>query len=435
MTTGRAGPVPPVIGAQIISNGVAMMWAALLDRMLRRLVQSGRLDVTFANGEARAYGVGAAPPIRVRLTGPRTVRRLVLNPQLAVGEAYMDGHLTVENDDIAGLIALILRNNQTVSPGWWVPLSMTLARWFRALGQINPAPRARRNVAHHYDLTPELYALFLDADRQYSCAYFNSPEDTLEMAQAQKKALIARKLCLSRGMRVLDIGCGWGGMALTLARDHGVKVLGITLSEEQLAVAKARAQAEGLDDAVEFRLLDYRDVEGPFDRIVSVGMFEHVGLPHYGAYFDGIRRLLTPDGVALVHTIGTSGPPVATGPWIRKYIFPGGYIPAMSECLRAIERSGLWTTDIEVWRLHYAETLRHWRARFEANLDAIRALTDDRFCRMWRFYLAGSEMSFRHSPQCVFQFQLARRCDAVPLTRAYLCGAPGPAPQQPEEPA
>ncbi len=410
------------------------MWTALLDGMLRHLVHSGRLDVTFANGQTRSYGAGATPPVRVRLSGPQTARKLVLNPQLAVGEAYMDGHLTVENDDIAALIALILRNNETVSPGWWVSLSMTAARWFRALTQVNPAPRARRNVAHHYNLPPELYALFLDADRQYSCAYFASPDDTLEMAQARKKALIARKLCLARGLRVLDIGCGWGGLALTLARDHGVKVLGITLSEAQLAVAQERARAEGLDSEVEFRLIDYRKVEGQFDRIVSVGMFEHVGLPHYGTYFDCIRRRLAPDGVALIHTIGNPGPPVATRPWIRKYIFPGGYIPAMSECLRAIERSHLWTTDIEVWRLHYAETLRHWRARFEANLDPIRALTDDRFCRMWRYYLAGSEMSFRYGPQCVFQFQLAHQRDAVPLTRDYLCDAPAPAPQRPEKP-
>ncbi len=392
----------------------------LVDGMLRHLVHSGRLELTYSDGQTRSYGTGAAPPIRVRLTGADTERKLALHPQLAVGEAYTDGHLTVENDNIAGLIALIIRNNETVSPAWWLRPTMTAARWFRAVTQFNPVSRARRNVAHHYDLTPELYALFLDADRQYSCAYYAQPDDTLEEAQAQKKELIARKLCLEPGMRVLDIGCGWGGMALTLARDYGAKVLGITLSREQHAYAERRARAEGLDGEVEFRLVDYREVEGRFDRIVSVGMFEHVGLPHYATYFDCVQRLLAPDGVALVHTIGNPGPPVATGPWIRKYIFPGGYIPAMSECLHAIEGSGLWTTDVEVWRLHYAETLRHWRERFEANIDKARALHDERFCRMWRYYLAGSEMTFRYGVQCVFQFQLAHKRDAVPLTRDYL---------------
>ena len=411
------------------------MWTTLLDRMLRHLVRSGRLELTYTNGETRSYGTGDAPPIRVRLTGEKTERRLALHPQLAVGEAYMDGHLTVETDDIAGLIALVIRDNEAVAPVWWLRPTMTAGRWFRAVTQFNPISRSKRNVAHHYDLTPELYALFLDADRQYSCAYFAHPDDTLERAQAQKKELIARKLCVEPGMRVLDIGCGWGGMALTLAREHGAKVLGITLSKEQLAFAQARARAEGLDRQVEFRLVDYREVEGQFDRIVSVGMFEHVGLPQYGTYFDRVYRLLKPEGVALIHTIGNPGPPAATGPWIRKYIFPGGYIPAMSECLHAIEASGLWTADVEVWRLHYAETLRHWRKRFEANLDKARALHDDRFCRMWRYYLAGSEMTFRYGKQVVFQFQLAHERDAVPLTRDYLYGTPLLAPMRKERSA
>jgi cyclopropane-fatty-acyl-phospholipid synthase len=406
------------------------MWSALLDRMLRHLIAEGRLELTHAEGTVRSYGPGDGPPIRARVIGEDTARHLALHPTLALGEAYMDGRLTVEGDDIAGLIALAVANRGEGPVAWWLAPTLTLARWFRALTQVNPAKRAERNVSHHYDLTPELYALFLDDDRQYSCAYFQRPDDTLERAQAQKKAHIARKLCLKPGMRVLDIGCGWGGMALTLARDHGARVLGVTLSDEQLRVATERAREAGLEDRVEFRHIDYRSIEGQFDRIVSVGMFEHVGLPHYQAYFDRVAKLLAPDGVALIHFIGNSGPPAATGPWIRKYIFPGGYIPAMSECLRPIETSGLWVDDVEVLRLHYAETLLHWRQRFEANLDRVRALYDDRFCRMWRYYLAGSEMTFRHGLQAVFQFQLSHTRDAVPLTRDYLYEGPQPPPAE-----
>ena len=265
-----------------------------------------------------------------------------------------------------------------------------------------------------------MYELFLDVDRQYSCAYFARPDMTLEEAQAAKKAHIAAKLCLKPGMRVLDIGCGWGGLALSLARDHGARVLGVTLSQEQHRVATERAQAAGLADRVTFRLMDYRDVTERFDRVVSVGMFEHVGVPHYRAYFEAVQARLGPQGVALIHTIGRSAPPGTTNPWIARYIFPGGYIPALSEMMAAVERTDLWPTDVEVWRLHYAETLRHWHDRFMANRDRAEALYDARFCRMWRFYLVASEMGFRVGRQCVFQLQLARDRAAVPLTRAYL---------------
>ena len=275
-------------------------------------------------------------------------------------------------------------------------------------------------MAHHYDLSGELYDLFLDADRQYSCAYFARPDMTLEEAQAAKKAHIAAKLLIEPGMRVLDIGCGWGGMGLTLARDFGAQVTGVTLSQEQHAIANQRAQKAGLADKARFHLMDYRDVKGQFDRIVSVGMFEHVGVPHYDAYFATVERLLAPDGIALIHTIGRAGPPGATSPWITKYIFPGGYCPAMSETMAAVERHKLVTTDVEVWRLHYAETLRIWRERFEANIESARALYDDRFCRMWRYYLIASELTFRLNNQVVFQFQLTPKQDAVPLTRDYL---------------
>ncbi|MEM9523570.1 MAG: cyclopropane-fatty-acyl-phospholipid synthase family protein, partial [Pseudomonadota bacterium] len=269
----------------------------------------------------------------------------------------------------------------------------------------------------------ELYDLFLHEDKQYSCAYFRTPGDTLEKAQAQKKAHIAGKLLLKPEMRVLDIGCGWGGMAMTLARDHGAHVTGVTLSEEQYKTANARVTAAGLQDKVRIFLSDYRDLDGVFDRIVSVGMFEHVGAPHYREYFSHVRRKLVPDGVALIHTIGRLNPPGVTSPWIHKYIFPGGYVPSMSETMAAIEKEGLVTADIEIWRLHYAETLRHWYDRFVARIEEARALYDDRFCRMWRYYLVASELTFRLSSQVVFQFQLARDQRAVPMTRDYLYAA------------
>jgi cyclopropane-fatty-acyl-phospholipid synthase len=291
----------------------------------------------------------------------------------------------------------------------------------RRFEQFNPAARSKRNVAHHYDLSGRLYSLFLDRDRQYSCAYFPRGDETLDAAQLAKKRHIAAKLRMDRpGLEVLDIGSGWGGLGLMLAREHGARVLGITLSEEQLAESRARAEAEGLADRVRFELLDYRSITRQFDRIVSVGMFEHVGIGFYPAYFNTIARCLRPDGVALVHSIGRFEGPSATNPWIQKYIFPGGYCPALSEVLPSVERSGLFSTDIEVLRLHYAETLRHWRRRFAANRDTIAAIYDERFCRMFEFYLCGSELAFRRQGHMIFQIQLARRHDAVPLTRDYI---------------
>ena len=280
-------------------------------------------------------------------------------------------------------------------------------------------------MAHHYDLTPAIYDLFLDADRQYSCAYFAQDGISLDAAQAAKKTHIARKLLLSPGMRVLDIGCGWGGLALTLARDHGARVTGITLSQEQLGVARARAKAAGLADRVTFDLVDYRAVTGQYDRIVSVGMFEHVGAPNFETFFNVVRDRLAEDGVALIHTIGRTAPPNATNPWISRYIFPGGYVPSLSEVAEAIQKTGLRIGDIECLRLHYAMTLRCWFDRFSASAEVAAALKDDRFVRMWRYYLAASEQTFRHGPQDVFQVQLCRRPDAVPITRDYLYSLQG----------
>ncbi len=394
--------------------------------MIDRFILTGALDVTYPDGQRHRYGPGPGLDAHITLTDPALPRRLVLSPELALGEGYMDGTLTIAGDDLDGFFALMLRN-AAHPPAGLRALDLHLRRWKRWWDQANPAHRSRENVAHHYDLSGALYDLFLDADRQYSCAYFTDPDMTLDQAQIAKTHHIAAKLCLKPGMEVLDIGCGWGGMALTLARDYGVRVLGVTLSREQHKLAGDRARRAGLSDRVRFELMDYRDLRGQFDRIVSIGMFEHVGLPQYGTYFDQIRDRLAPGGVALIHTIGRAAPPGATSPWIAKYIFPGGYVPALSEMSAAVERAGLYPTDLEVWRLHYAQTLRHWHDRFAANQHRARALYDDRFCRMWRYYLKASEHSFRHNRQCVFQFQLARRQDAVPLTRDYLYAARPPA--------
>jgi cyclopropane-fatty-acyl-phospholipid synthase len=284
----------------------------------------------------------------------------------------------------------------------------------------NPVERARKNVAHHYDLSGTLYDLFLDADRQYSCAYFRTDNDSLEVAQHNKKAHIAAKLHLKPGQKVLDIGSGWGGMGLYLAQTANVDVTGVTLSVEQQKLSEERARAAGMANKVSFHLRDYREEPGKYDRIVSVGMFEHVGVAHYREFFARVRDLLHDDGVMLLHSIGRMGPPYGPNPWMKKYIFPGGYTPSLSEVLAAVERAGLWVTDVEILRLHYAKTLRQWRRRFAANRDKAKALYDERFCRMWEFYLAGSEVAFRHMGQMVFQMQIAKRVDAVPLTRDYM---------------
>ena len=394
----------------------------LLDGILRRFVQVGRLAVTWPDGSTTTYAGQPGPQAQVLLRDAATVRRLARNPALAVGECYMDGGFAPQGCSIYDVLEVLQVNAADNRPRHAV---LALRGWLgylkRKAVQFNPAPRARRNVAHHYDLNGRLYSLFLDRDRQYSCAYFPNGNETLEQAQAAKKRHIAAKLCLDRpDLHVLDIGCGWGGLALTLARDYGARVTGITLSAEQLVEARARAAAEGLADRVSFEMLDYRSLTERFDRIVSVGMFEHVGVVHYRAFFDTVARCLQPDGVALLHSIGRSDVPGSTNPWIAKYIFPGGYCPALSEVLPRIETSRLVATDIEILRLHYAETLRHWRRRFAANRDTITSLYDERFCRMFEFYLAGSEIAFRREGHMVFQIQLAHQQTAVPLTRDYI---------------
>jgi cyclopropane-fatty-acyl-phospholipid synthase len=395
----------------------------LLAQVLARIVSEGQLTIVDETGRLHQIkGAKAGPAVTMRVHDWWTGIRLALRPRLALGEAYMDGRLTVEQGDLYDLLDLLGRNMTAVDSTAMMRWSYTLQRWLRVLEQYNPVGKAQKNVAHHYDLKGELYDFFLDPDRQYSCAYFRTGNESLEMAQADKKLHIASKLLLKPGQKVLDIGSGWGGMGLYLARSFDVDVTGVTLSREQHGMSNRRATEAGIADRVRFKLIDYREEPGRYDRIVSVGMFEHVGAAHYLEYFRKVKDLLTDDGVMLLHSIGRMEPPGGTNTWLRKYIFPGGYTPALSEVLSAIEKAGLWVTDIEILRLHYAETLRHWRQRFLANRERIKEMAgyDDRFCRMWEFYLAGCEVAFRYMQQMVFQIQIARRQDAVPLVRDYM---------------
>jgi len=392
----------------------------LLEFLLRRFVHRGTLRLTTARGSVITLGDGSGPPVAVRFASKAAQRAVLLDPELKLGEAYMDGSLQMQDGSIADLLAIVLGQSTDGMPPHWARPQWGLRYLHRRLQQFNPKSRARRNVAHHYDLDGRLYSLFLDADRQYSCAYFDASDQSLDDAQLAKKRHLAAKLLLRDGQRVLDIGCGWGGLALYLAEFSGSRVTGITLSREQWQRAQQRAAEKNLSRTAEFRMQDYRDVRDRFDRIVSVGMFEHVGVGYYDAFFRKCAELLADDGVMLLHSIGRSEGPNVTNPWIAKYIFPGGYIPALSEVLPAIERAGLLVTDIEILRLHYAETLKAWRDRFLAHRDEAAQLYDERFVRMWEFYLAASEMAFREQAMMVMQIQLSKRQGAVPLTRDYV---------------
>ncbi len=394
----------------------------LLERFLKRIITVGELVVTGPCGTTTRYGTPDAtrPPVLVTIKDRATARAIARSPALGAGEAWMDGRLTIAQDDIRGLLDLIGYNmrwdwdNKTRVALW------RNTRWIARLLPRNDGTRAKKNVAHHYDLSDRLYDLFLDADRQYSCAYFTDPANSLETAQQDKLAHIAAKLRLEPGQKVLDIGCGWGGLALYLNKVAGVCVKGITLSREQLQVARQRAQEAGVADQVTFELIDYREVTGSFDRVVSVGMFEHVGRARYDAFFNTVRDRLTPDGIALIHTIARADGPGATDPFTARYIFPGGYSPAISEIIPSLERAWLWPTDIEVLRLHYAHTIEAWYQRVVAHREQIEALYDARFYRMWTFYLSAAMIAFRHDGHCNVQIQLARRRDSLPLTRDYM---------------
>src|SRR5215813_9778822 len=392
----------------------------LLRTVLRSVIRAGSLKVTTANGTTFTLGDGSGSPVAIRFNTHAAERGVIVDPELKFGEAYMDGSLVVQRGSIADVLAMALRQGRDGRPSHWATPQWLVRYLLRRLLQFNPRPRARRNVAHHYDLDGQLYSLFLDADQQYSCAYFESPDQSLDDAQLAKKRHLAAKLILSPGLNLLDIGCGWGGLGNYLAETAGAHVTGITLSQEQYAIARTRAAERGLAQRTEFRLQDYRDITGHFDRIVSVGMFEHVGVRHYREFFQKCSELLDDDGVMLLHFIGRSEGPNVTNPWIAKYIFPGGYIPALSEVLPAVERSGLLVTDIEILRLHYAETLKQWRERFLAHRDQAERLYDARFVRMWEFYLAAAEMAFRQQAMMVSQIQLTKRQGVVPMTRDYI---------------
>jgi cyclopropane-fatty-acyl-phospholipid synthase len=392
----------------------------LLKLVLASIVRTGSLRVTTARGRRFTVGDGSGKPVAVRFKTSRALLRVLLDPELRLGEAYMDGTLVVEDGTLGDFLAIAMSQNGVARSPPMAGL-LFLARFVRRrLQQLNRRGRARKNVAHHYDLDGRLYSLFLDADRQYSCGYFEDRDQSLDDAQLAKKRHLAAKLLVQPGHQVLDIGCGWGGLTLYLAEMCGASVRGITLSQEQLALSRARAEEKSLDQTVDFRLEDYRDAIGRFDRIVSVGMFEHVGLGFYETYFRKCAALLSDNGVMVLHSIGRSEGPGITNPFIAKYIFPGGYIPALSEVLRAVERAGLLVTDVEVLRLHYAETLKAWRARFLAHSEEVERLYDARFTRMWEFYLASSEMAFRHQNMMVMQIQLTKVQGVVPLTRDYI---------------
>jgi len=393
-----------------------------MDRLLRyflnQFIRRGAMTFTTASGAKFSCGDGTGEPVAVRFLTTDAERRVLLNPELGLGEVYMEGTFVVETGSIADALAILLGQPEMLPR--WAKLQWWLRYLVRHAQQFNPRGRSKDNVARHYDLDGRLYSLFLDADMQYSCAYFETPDTTLDDAQLAKKRHLAAKLLIGPGDRVLDIGSGWGGLGLYLAEMTGANVTGVTLSTEQLQVSNARAAEKDLTRSAKFFLEDYRDIPGPFDRIVSVGMFEHVGVDFYETYFRRCAELLTDDGVMMLHSIGRSLGPDVTSPWIAKYIFPGGYIPALSEVIPAIERAGLLVCDIEILRLHYAETLKAWRERFMARREEAVRLYDERFARMWEFYLACSEMSFRKQGLMNFQIQLAKRQDAVPMTRDYI---------------
>jgi cyclopropane-fatty-acyl-phospholipid synthase len=394
----------------------------LIENFLSDFIKEGALEFAFANGKVVRFGDrGVADPPRVALRDRKAEWELLRRPELAFGELYMNGRADVVHGTLDEVLGTVSRNAMRNDAPAWLRLLFKTRIALRALHQRNDPNRARRNVAHHYDIGNDLYSLFLDEDQQYSCAYFENDAQTLEEAQLAKRRHIAAKLFVEPGLSVLDIGCGWGGLGLYLARTAGANVTGVTLSQEQLAVANQRAAEAGLSNHARFELQDYRRVRGKFDRIVSVGMFEHVGVNYFKQFFEKIAASLNDDGIALLHTIGRTDGPGATSPWVDKYIFPGGYIPGLSEIVPHVERAGLIILDIEVLRLHYAKTLQVWADRFQANREKAKTMYDERFCRMWEFYLTGARFAFLYEHHVVWQIQLAKDIYALPhITRDYI---------------
>lgn len=392
----------------------------LFARFLKPLMKRGTLTIIDHAGRSHVVGTGGEPKITATFHDPNLGTKLFINPALYAGEGYMDGTLTIEDGDLFELLDLVMSNIGATHGHWAARTLKSIERFGGLLRTYNPISRAANNVAHHYDLSATLYERFLDEDMQYSMAYYRSPDDTLEQAQRQKVDHIARKLRLEPGMTVLDVGCGWGGLGLGLHQRYGVNVTGISLSEEQLKVARRRADEAGVSDNVQFLYKDYREVEGPFDRIVSVGMFEHVGLPMYRTFFKTMRQLMVDDGIAVLHTIGRADGPGASDSWTLKYIFPGGYAPALSEIVPHVEKAGFYITDVETLRLHYAYTLREWRRRFMEHRDEMEKIYDARFCRMWEFFLASAESSFHNAFHVNFHIQMSPKLETVPLTRDYM---------------
>jgi len=391
-----------------------------LSHMMKSFVRVGTLKIIDADGKVHVFSGQPGPNVTMRLSDRSLYHKLVFNPELNAGEAYMDGRMSFEDSTLRDFLTLFSLNRLSLASYPLQKVLRRVSRMFKKGQQANPIGKAQQNVAHHYDLGNDFYKLFLDEGLQYSCAYFTNDDNTLEQAQRNKLRLLAAKLNLSPGLKILDIGCGWGDLALYLARLADVEVVGVTLSKEQFELANARARKAGLDNRVRFELKDYRKVEDRFNRIVSVGMFEHVGVHHYGEFFGKINELMDDDGLALIHSIGHMSPPGTASPWLRKYIFPGAYSPALSEVFEVVEQNSLWVTDLEFLRLHYAKTLAHWSQRFEANRDKVEAMYDARFARMWEFYLISAEMMFRTGSQLVFHMQLARKRDAAPIVRDYI---------------
>ena len=375
------------------------------------------------DANSKEYVIGKPkknPPIKLTILDKKLHYKLLFLPDLYFGEAYTDGSIKLENGSLSEFLELAMKNIGRDETNYYSKILNKLRGTYRYLTSFNLISKSKTNVAHHYDISEKLYDFFLDKNRQYSCAYFKNDNDTLEAAQENKIKHIIKKLNLKPNQKVLDIGSGWGTLAIEIAKQSKCEVLGITLSENQLQYSLDKVRELNLENQVSFKLLDYRELNEKFDRIVSVGMFEHVGRKFYKKYFNKVSELLNNDGVALIHTIGSSNPPRDPHPWITKYIFPGGYTPSLSEIARPIENSGLVISDMEVLRLHYSHTLRHWKERFLGKREKVLELFDEKFLRMWEFYLAGCEMAFKWGDQVVFQLQLTKNFTSVPNTRDYI---------------